>query len=161
MTGCIQFPDVSPQFVLHLSVRNREKCCFRSNPQVNKTENCFLSQGGAVSPWQQGRNGRRAPQRHPIDCILPAAQHNRTRIFPYLVKDQITEHVHSRFIFCTPLYWTTFIDITLKIKWRESHCEHFVIRKEAGHYQIQNTLQLTIPTERTPTVGEVSVNFCG
>ena len=51
LAGCMQCLDVSSQIVLHLSARNREKCCFRNNPQVNKTENCFLSQGGAVSPW--------------------------------------------------------------------------------------------------------------
>lgn len=130
LEGCMQCLDVSPQFVLHLSVRNRAKCCFRSNPQANKRENCFLSQEGNVSPWQQGRNGRRAPQRHPIDCILPAAQHKSNKNIPLLVKDLFTEHVHSRFIIWAPICWTIFINITFKIEWHESYCEYLVIRKE-------------------------------
>jgi hypothetical protein len=34
---------VLPQILLHLLVWDREKFCFKNNPQVNKTENSFLS----------------------------------------------------------------------------------------------------------------------
>lgn len=138
----MQCLDVSPQFVLHLSVRNRVKCCFRSNPHVNKTENCFPRK---KVPYLHGSKVATEGVLHK-DTLLIAFYRllNTNKNIPLLVKDQFTEHVRLlgpfildhiyKHYFTNKMAW-----VTLRI-----FCKKYRIKcgTQAGHYLIQNTLQL-------------------
>ena len=126
LEGGMQYLDVLPQIVLHLSVRNREKCCFKSNPQENENENCPSGKEApyrpmAARPQAVWLSSTRADGVQSIGCSVLS---NKNILL--LVKDLFNEHVHSRFSFWAPSHRTTFINSTLKTKWHESYCEYVV-----------------------------------
>lgn len=119
---------------------------------MNKTENCFLWQGSAVSrhgctaskPCGFPPHERKACStmtHYWLQSIGCSIQSNKNILL--LVKDLFNEHVHSRFIFWAPSHRAIFINITLKTKLANvlytyrTNCD-----LQSGHFHTQNTLQL-------------------